>query len=85
MDVAKVLVTFENKLLRWIDRAAHAAGLSRSGYLAGLVERERAELKGPGATPESRRALAEMDRLFAANDTPGEDSTALVRAMRDSR
>ena len=85
MDVTKVLVSFEDGLLRWIDRAAKSAGLSRSAYLSRVVERERAETKGPGADPDVRRALAAMDRLFARNPVSGEDSTALIRAERDAR
>lgn len=83
MDMAKVLVSFDERLLRWIDRAAAARGVSRSAYLADLVERERAELKGPGASDQSRRALARLDRLFA--DAPPGDVTKLIRADRDAR
>jgi hypothetical protein len=83
MNVAKVLVSLEDGLLKWVDRTAKAAGLSRSAFLARMLERERAEVKGPGADPHVRRALREMDRLFATNRHPG-DPTALIRADRDS-
>jgi hypothetical protein len=85
MEVAKVLVSFEDGLLRWIDRAAKAAGLSRSAYLSHVLDREREQTKGPGADPEVRRALAQLDRLFADVPSSADDSTDLIRAMRDSR
>ena len=81
--MGKVLVSFDDRLLRQIDRFARAAGLSRSAYLAQLAERELAHLTGPGARGEARRALARLDRLFA--DSPAGDSTAAVRAERDAR
>ena len=83
--MAKVLVSFDDRLLRWIDRAAQASGLSRSAYLSRVVERERAEAKGPGADPDVRRALAKMDRLIARVPASVGDSTALIRAARDAR
>lgn len=86
MRVAKVLVTFEDGLLRWIDRAARKMDLSRSAYLSRLAERERDQLEGPGSDPDVRRALAEVDRLVATNvPASAGDSTSFIRAMRDSR
>lgn len=81
--MAKVLVSFDDALLRRIDRAAREQGLSRSAYLAGLAEKDAATTAGPGAKPSVRRALEELDELFQA--APGGDSTALVRAERDAR
>jgi hypothetical protein len=68
-DMAKVLVSFDDGLLRRIDRAARADGQSRSAYLSALAE--------------SDAALRELDRLFA--DAPGDDATAVIRAERDAR
>jgi hypothetical protein len=83
--MAKVLVSLDDRLLVRIDRAAKAQGLSRSAYLASLAERDLARTKGPGSKPSVRRAMAELDRLFRENPTGNEDSTALIRAMRDAR
>jgi predicted transcriptional regulator len=81
--VAKVLVSLNDALLRRIDRIAQARGLSRSAYLAQLAEDDAARSSGPGSEPAARRALAQLDKLFA--DTPAGDSTAAVRAERDAR
>lgn len=81
--VGKVLVSFEDTLLRRIDRRAAAFGVSRSGYLATLAERDLAEVEGQGGDPVARRALGRLDRVLA--DTPAGDSTRLVREARDAR
>lgn len=81
--MAKVLVSFDDKLLKRIDRAAGAAGDSRSAFLAKLAEGEIASRSGAGATPAARAALDSLDRIFAR--APAGDSTAAVRAARDSR
>lgn len=81
--MAKVLVSFDEKLLKRIDRAAGASGRTRSGYLAGLVEAEIGRGSGPGKSPGVRRAMRSLDRLVA--DAPPGDSTAAVRADRDAR
>jgi hypothetical protein len=81
--MAKVLVSFDDMLLRRIDRAAGASGKSRSAYLAQLAENDAARVGGPGKSPATRAALRELDRLFAA--TPADDSTAAIRAARDAR
>lgn len=80
--MAKVLISLDERLLRRIDRAAAAKGLSRSAYLAELAERETASEIGPGADPKVRAALRKLDKLFAG--TPPGDSTALIREDRDS-
>src|SRR5438132_1095508 len=38
--MSKILVSVDDKLLARIDRAARAAGMSRSAYLAGLAARD---------------------------------------------
>jgi hypothetical protein len=81
--MAKVLVSFDDKLLRRIDRAARESGKSRSAYLSDLAESEAARGTGPGKTASARAALRRLDRLF--DDSPAEDSTAAIRAERDAR
>lgn len=81
--MAKVLVSIDDKLLRWIDRAAKAGGHSRSAYLARLAEDDVARENGPGKAPAARAAMRKLDRLFAA--APAGDSTEAVRAARDAR
>lgn len=81
--MAKVLVSMNDALLRRVDRIAKARGLSRSAYLAELAERDAARSEGPGASRSARRALSQLDELFA--DSPAEDSTIAIRAERDAR
>jgi len=81
--MAKVLVSFDDMLLRRIDRAARAGGKSRSAYLSELAEGDAARRSGPGKTSRSRAALRELDRLLV--DAPATDSTAAIRAARDTR
>jgi hypothetical protein len=81
--MGKVLVSFDDALLRRIDRAASSRGLTRSAYLAQLAERDAARATGPGKTPAVQAALRELDRLFA--DAPPGESTAAIRAGRASR
>ena len=81
--MAKVLVSFDDKLLKRIDRAAKASGKTRSAYLADLAESGAAGEVGPGKSSSARKAMRKLDRLFAA--VPAGDSTAAVRAERDAR
>lgn len=81
--MAKVLVSMDDKLLALVDRAARAAGLTRSAYLARLAARELGMERGPGADPRVRRAMTELDKLFRRNPVRG-DMTAAVRAERNS-
>jgi len=82
----KILVSVDEKLLRHLDRAAKRAGISRSAYIARLAARDFEQTPGPGADPESRRAIADIQRLFRENPPPaGFDWTAEIRKMRDSR
>jgi hypothetical protein len=81
--MAKVLVSFDDKLLRRIDRAAKVSGKSRSAYLSDLAASEAARGGGPGRTASARAALRRLDRLFA--ESPAEDSTAAIRGERDAR
>jgi predicted transcriptional regulator len=81
--MAKVLVSLDDALLRRVDRIAKSRGLSRSGYLAELAERDAARSEGPGTSRAVRRALARLDALF--ENGPSEDSTTAIRAERDAR
>lgn len=81
--MAKVLVSLNDALLRRVDRIAKSRGLSRSGYLAELAERDAARSEGPGTSRGARRALARLDDLF--ENGPTEDSTTAIRAERDAR
>jgi hypothetical protein len=81
--MAKVLVSFDDELLRRIDTIARARRVSRSAYLAQIAEQDVNRAAGPGSLAPARRALARLDRLFA--DGPAGDSTIEVRAERDSR
>ena len=81
--MAKVLVSFDDRLLRRIDRAARASGKSRSSYLSQLAESAAARNSGPGNTVAARAAMRKLDRLFAV--APAEDSTAAIRTARDAR
>lgn len=84
MDVTKILVSVDERLLSRIDRAARAAGLSRSAYLARLAERELDIRSGPGLEAHVRRALTRLDKLFASQGVR-EEATRAVRAERDAR
>jgi len=82
--MSKILVSVDDKLLAQIDRAARAAGLSRSAYLARLAARDLGSERGPGAGRQARRAIARLQKLFQAQPIK-EDATAALRAERDSR
>ena len=81
--MGKVLVSFDDRLLTRIDRVAKGRGLTRSAYLAALAENDLANNQGPGKDPAVRAALRELEQMFA--DAPPGDSTAWIRADRDSR
>lgn len=76
-----VQVSFDEELLRRIDRAARARGLTRSGYFAWLTDAQIGRGSGPGKSSRARRAMKALDRLFI--DAPPGDATAAVRAARD--
>jgi len=81
--MAKVLVSFDDRLLKRIDRAAQASGQTRSGYLASLAETQVGRESGPGKRPAARKAMGRLDRLFA--EASEGDSTEAIRAERDAR
>lgn len=80
--MAKVLVSFNDKLLKRIDRAANAGGKTRSAYLAEIAESALLQ-GGPGRKQSAREAMKKLDRLFA--QAPAGDSTAMIREERDAR
>ena len=80
--VAKILVSLDDKLLARVDRAARKAGISRSAYLSRIAARELE--RGPGIDERVSRAIKDLDELFRTHPHD-EDSTAAVRAARDSR
>ncbi len=82
--MSKILVSLDERLLGRIDRAARAAGLTRSAYLARLAARELGTERGPGTDKRAGRAIALLDELFRGRPS-SEDATAAVRAERDSR
>lgn len=80
--MTKVLVSFDDRLLRRLDLAAGRRGLSRSAYLAQIAERALGDGTGPGNSPQAHAALAALDLVFAA--VPAIDTTAAIRAERDA-
>lgn len=82
--MAKVLVSFDDGLLRRIDRAAERRGLSRSALLAELASRGLDYMPGMGRSAGAQAAFAHLEELFGRNPVP-EDPVAAIRAERDAR
>jgi metal-responsive CopG/Arc/MetJ family transcriptional regulator len=77
-SVAKVMISFPDELLKRVDELAKKRGLSRSGLLQNLAERELDYLED-----EER---AEMRRLLELATRPmGGNATKMIREDRDSR
>lgn len=75
--VAKVMISISDELLKQIDALAKERGLTRSGLLQGLAERELGY-----AEDESR---AEIRRLLELATKPrGGDAARLIREDRES-
>jgi hypothetical protein len=81
--MAKVLVSLDPLLLRRIDQEAAKRRVTRSRLIADFAARGLGERAGPGADPAVHRAIDRARRLFRGQGGP--DSTALIRADRDSR
>ena len=84
--MGKVLVSFDDDLVRRVDEEARAHGLSRSAFLARAAQRELQHGKD-NTLRRRRRALKALDHLFASapqRESAG-DSTAEIRAARDER
>jgi hypothetical protein len=82
--MAKVLVSIDERLLARLDKEAKHQGLSRSAYLARLVDKDLDARQGPGRAAHVRRALERLDRLFAMGGIQ-EESTSAIRKERDAR
>jgi metal-responsive CopG/Arc/MetJ family transcriptional regulator len=82
--MAKVLISIDDSLLRRADKAAKEKKLSRSGFISQLIAQELDGKKGPGASKQAREAMRRLEALFEANPTPAEDTTQVIREMRDS-
>lgn len=83
-SVKKILLSMDERLLTRIDKAARAAGLSRSAYLSRLASRE---LRAGRSADERRRihqAMRRLDSLARAHGAAG-DTTAAIREARDER
>lgn len=79
--MAKVMVSIPDDLLEQIDRAARSRGVSRSALLQGAARRDLEAGRGE----EIRAALTDGRALVQGLDLPPLDSTALIRADRDTR
>ena len=76
--VAKVMISFPDELLKRLDVLAKERGLTRSGLLQSLAERELDALEDV--------ERAEMRRLLELATKPmGGDATKMIREDRDSR
>lgn len=77
-SVAKVMISFPDELLKRVDALSKERGLTRSGLLQNLAERELDFL--------ADEARAEMRRLLELATKPrGGDGTRMIREDRDSR
>jgi len=76
-DVAKVLISIPDGLLRRVDDAAGRAGETRSGFLQRLAEREVAA--------SNARVRKELEGLFEPLAPAGGESGRWIREDRDHR
>jgi hypothetical protein len=76
-DVAKVLISIPDGLLRRVDDAATRAGESRSGFLQRIAEREVAA--------SNSRVRKELEDLFEFLPPAGGESGRWLREDRDHR
>ena len=77
LDVAKVLISIPDGLLRRVDDAASRAGETRSGFLQRIAEREVAE--------SNARLRKELEDLFELLPPAGGESGRWIREDRDHR
>lgn len=76
----------DERLLRRVDEAARARGLTRSAFLAELAAREVGATRStPGEQREIRQAVTELRELFARNYTEDRPAEEIIREMRDER
>lgn len=77
VDVAKVLISIPDGLLRRVDDAAGRAGETRSGFLQRIAEREVAE--------SNARLRKELEDLFEPLSPAGGESGRWIREDRVHR
>jgi HicB-like antitoxin of HicAB toxin-antitoxin system len=77
VDVAKVLISIPDGLLRRVDAAATRAGETRSGFLQRIAEREVAE--------SNARVRRELEDLFDLLPPAGGESGRWIREDREHR
>ena len=80
--MGKVLISFDDDLVRRIDDEARAQGLSRSAYLARLAQHE---LRRTASLTLRRRARALKALDDLADAAPAGESTTEIREAREQR
>jgi metal-responsive CopG/Arc/MetJ family transcriptional regulator len=75
--VAKVMISIPDDLLARLDAEAQRRGLTRSGFLRRLVDRE--------LTMDADTRRETILAILARAEHHGGDNAAFVRRMRDSR
>jgi metal-responsive CopG/Arc/MetJ family transcriptional regulator len=85
--MAKVNVSIPDALLHEVDDLAAELASSRSGFVQEATARYVAQLREDRAERERQETIAkamEGARRLSASMLPGPDTTALIRADRDS-
>lgn len=82
-SMKKVLVSFDEALLRQIDSRAEALGLSRSAYLSSVANADIA----PGSEDRRSRIRASIERAreTVARSSVPDDWVDVVTALRQER
>ena len=81
--MTKVLISLDPRVLQRIDAEAAKRQVSRSALIAEFAAQRLGGPLGAGADPAVHRALDRAKYLFRGQG--GADSTALLRADRESR
>jgi oligoribonuclease (3'-5' exoribonuclease) len=76
LDVAKVLISIPDDLLRRIDEYAQRTAETRSGFLQRLAESELAA--------DDARRRKEFEKLLEPTLPPGTDAAQMIREERDN-
>lgn len=85
--MAKVNVSLPDELLREVDALASEIGESRSGLVREATARYVAEVRARQEAERRREEIENAKRLMrsvASEVAPGEDTTDLIRADRES-